>query len=56
MEYHPVTDEIVEELVALCGASHVIYNDPPRLEPYSRDEIPGTRYRCLPEAVVGRVR
>ncbi|MGI5832288.1 MAG: FAD-binding oxidoreductase [Thermoguttaceae bacterium] len=52
MEYHPVTDEIVKELVALCGASHVIYNDPPRLEPYSRDEIPGTRYRCLPEAVV----
>lgn len=50
--YASVTPETAERLAALCGKSHVIYRDPERLEPYSHDEIPGSRYRHVPEAVV----
>ncbi|MCR5358725.1 MAG: FAD-binding protein [Thermoguttaceae bacterium] len=51
-KYNPVTPEIVDRLREICGASYVIYNDAERLEPYSRDEIPGTHYRRMPEVVV----
>lgn len=50
--YRPVTDAIVEELVAIVGKQHVIYGNAERLEPYSHDEIPGKHYRAMPEVVV----
>ncbi len=50
--YQPVTAEIAARLEAICGANNVIYRDQDRLEPYSRDEIPGTHYRQMPEIVV----
>lgn len=52
MEYNPVTEEIANRLAIICGASHIIYRDTERLEPYSRDEIPGSHYRHFPEIVV----
>ncbi len=52
MNYSPVTPAIVQELTEIVGAAHVIYNDAELLEPFSRDEIPGTHYRSMPEAVV----
>ena len=51
-KYNPVTPEIVDRLREICGVPYVIYNDAERLEPYSRDEIPGTHYRRMPEVVV----
>ena len=51
-QYNKVTPETVERLTAIVGAANVIYRDPEKLEPFSHDEIPGTRYRAMPEAVV----
>ena len=51
-KYNPVTPEIARTLAEICGESHVVYRDAERLEPFSHDEIPGTHYRRLPEAVV----
>ena len=50
--YNTVTPEIAERLTAICGKQYTIYQDADRLEPYSRDEIPGTHYRHFPEIVV----
>jgi len=50
--YAPVTPEIAARLEAICGRNYVIYRDEERLEPYSRDEIPGHHYRRMPEIVV----
>jgi len=52
VNYHKVTPEIVKELEGIVGANHVIWGDPERLEPFSRDEIPGKAYRAMPEVVV----
>jgi glycolate oxidase len=51
-EYNKVTPEIVAELKNIIGSRYVIFNDPEKLEAYSHDEIPGTKYRAMPEAVV----
>ncbi len=50
--YARVTPAIVAELERIAGESHVLFNDAERLQAYSHDEVPGTRYRALPEAVV----
>ena len=50
--YHKVTPKIVEELAKIVGEKFVIYNDADSLEAFSHDEIPGTKYRHKPEAVV----
>ena len=50
--YNPVTERIVKELREIVGERHVITDDPDQLETYSHDEIPGTKYRSMPEAVV----
>ncbi len=50
--YSPVTPELAAELERIVGAPYVIYNDPEKLEPYSRDETPGKEWRHAPEAVV----
>lgn len=50
--YNTVTPEIVARLEEICGKNHIIFRDTERLEPYSHDEVPGTHYRHMPEAVV----
>ena len=52
MSYKAVTAAIAAELAAIVGDKYVIFNDPDQLEAYSHDEIPGTHYRHMPEAVV----
>ena len=47
----PVTDSIVRELCAICGAANVIYGDPPRLSRYSRDQVPEKHSHVPPEVV-----
>ncbi|QSH40821.1 FAD-linked oxidase C-terminal domain-containing protein [Lentisphaerota bacterium ZTH] len=51
-EYNQVTSLIADELRKIVGEKYVIYRDEEKLEPFSRDEIPGTKYRHMPEAVV----
>ena len=50
--YKKVTPEIVRELTAIVGEKYIIYNDVESLEAFSHDEIPGSKYRHMPEAVV----
>ncbi len=50
--YNPVTAAIADELRSIVGERQVIFNDPEKLEPFSRDEIPDPRYAHMPEAVV----
>ena len=50
--FNPVTPELAAELAGIVGEGFVIYDDPEKLEPYSHDEIPGTDYRHMPEALV----
>ncbi len=51
-DFNPVTPQIVEQLAAIVGDSYVIHGDPEKLEPYSHDEIPETKYARMPECVV----
>jgi glycolate oxidase len=50
--YKKVTPAIADELASIVGEKYVIYNDAESLEAFSHDEIPGTKYRHMPEAVV----
>ncbi len=50
--YNKVTDEIIEELTALCGKYSVIAKDEEKLEPYSHDEVAEHTYFSMPEVVV----
>jgi glycolate oxidase len=50
--YRPVTPAIVAELRGIVGDRYVVYDDAEKLEPFSHDEIPGTDYRSMPEALV----
>ncbi|MDD5728473.1 MAG: FAD-binding oxidoreductase, partial [Victivallales bacterium] len=50
--YKKLTPELAAELAAIVGQKNLIYNDAENLEAYSHDEIPGTKYRQFPEAVV----
>lgn len=51
-KYKLLNEEIVAKLIDICGENNVIYQDPEALKAYSHDEIPGTEYRQMPEAVV----
>ena len=51
-DYSPVTPQIVEQLAAIVGDSYVIHGDAEKLDPYSHDEIPETKYAHMPECVV----
>ncbi|MFH1829670.1 MAG: FAD-linked oxidase C-terminal domain-containing protein [Pseudomonadota bacterium] len=51
-KYNPVTQKIVSDLKKIVGDKYVIFDDREKLEPYSHDEIPGTDFRSMPEAVV----
>ncbi|MDD5597069.1 MAG: FAD-linked oxidase C-terminal domain-containing protein [Victivallaceae bacterium] len=50
--YRPLTPEIAQQLAAIVGEKYLIYNDPENLEAFSHDEIPGFKYRHMPEAAV----
>lgn len=50
--YNQVSDEIAAKLAEIVGEKNFIYKDKEKLEPFSHDEIPGTEYRRMPEAVV----
>ncbi|MHB9137957.1 MAG: FAD-binding oxidoreductase, partial [Victivallaceae bacterium] len=49
--YNKVTPAVIAELQQIVGEKYVICNDAEQLEPFSRDEIPGKKYRTMPEAV-----
>ncbi len=50
-DYSPVTPEIVENLKEICGDAFVLFDDPIKLEKYSRDKVPGEPGH-MPEVVV----
>lgn len=50
--YQKVTPTVVAALQQIVGDKHIVFNDAERLEAYSHDEIPGTHYRAMPEAVI----
>ncbi len=49
--YSKVTPEIIEKLAEIAGKKNVIFAQE-QLLPYSHDEIPGEKYRRMPEVVV----
>ncbi|MCK4275367.1 MAG: FAD-binding protein [Phycisphaerae bacterium] len=51
-QYSPVTPEIAAKAAKIVGEKFVIFGDTEKLEPYSHDEIPETRYAHTPECVV----
>ena len=51
-KYNPVSPGIVDELKRIVGDRYVVYADQEKLEAYSHDEVPDTRYAHMPEAVV----
>lgn len=51
-EYNQVTPQVVEQLREIVGAKYVIYDDDEALEPFSHDEIPGKKWRTMPDVVV----
>ena len=51
MRYNPVTARVVSELQAIVGERNVI-TDRDRLETFSHDETPTSRYAHMPEAAV----
>lgn len=50
-DYSPVTPEIVENLKEICGDAFVLFDDPIKLEKYSRDKVPEDPGH-MPEVVV----
>ena len=50
-QYNPVTPEILTELKAIVGEKFA-FSDPEKLEAYSRDETPDSKYAHQPEVVV----
>lgn len=50
--YKILTPKIAKELANIVGEKYLIYNDAESLETFSHDEIPGSEYRHMPEAVV----
>ena len=52
MEYSRVTSDVIDRLIEICGANHVIFGDVEKLEAYSHDEVADKHYHHMPEAVV----
>jgi len=50
-KYNPITAEILAELKNIVGSKYA-FADPEKMEAYSRDETPDSKYACLPEVVV----
>ena len=50
--YRAVTEAVVEQLRAIVGERHVLYDDPERLEPYAHDEVAGNEHAHMPDVVV----
>ena len=51
-KYRKVSQDIAGELRRITGDRYVIFGDEEKLEPYSHDEIPGKKYRSMPEILV----
>jgi glycolate oxidase subunit GlcD len=52
MSYAAITSSVIEELQAICGRDHVVFDDEKKLKKYSRDQVPEDKYARLPEVVV----
>lgn len=52
IKYSKIDKKIIDKLRQIVGDKYVISDNPEKLEAYSHDEIPGTEYRKMPEAVV----
>jgi len=50
--YSPLTPDLADELRAIVGADHLIYDAPDRMQDYAHDEVADPRYAHMPEAVV----
>lgn len=50
--YGNVTDDVVRQLIEICGAANVIHGEPARLGRYSRDKSGDERSSTLPDVVV----
>lgn len=50
--YQTVTPKIIRQLQDIVGEKYLIYADHDAMEPFSRDEIPGKKYRAMPDVVV----
>jgi glycolate oxidase len=50
--YAPVTQDVVNELMAIVGEKNVIFSDPDLLQNYAHDETADPEYARMPEAVV----
>ena len=38
-DYNSVKQSTIDQLIEICGANFVIYNDPDKLQTYSHDEV-----------------
>lgn len=52
VKYRPVTPAVIAALQQIVGDAQVLCQDQDKLAEFSHDEIPGTYYRTMPEAVV----
>ncbi|NLZ63121.1 MAG: FAD-binding oxidoreductase, partial [Lentisphaerae bacterium] len=52
VKYRPVTPAVIAALQQIVGDTQVLCQDQDKLAEFSHDEIPGTYYRTMPEAVV----
>ena len=50
--YNPVTQELAAELARIVGEKYLLYGDAEKLQPYSHDEVPESKWAHMPEAVV----
>ncbi len=51
MTYAAVTRDILDELIAICGARNVVF-DAEAMVPYAHDETPAEQYAVMPAVVV----
>lgn len=51
-DYNSVKQSTIDQLIEICGANFVIYNDPDKLQTYSHDEVAEEKYARMPEVVV----
>ena len=50
--YNKITQDIIDELTAICGAENVLYTDEKALRRYAGDQVPEKKYRHMPDVVV----
>lgn len=50
MQYMPITEDILQKIQSIVGAS-AVFSDPESMKPYSHDEVTDPVYHHMPEAV-----